>query len=256
MQTFKSIELLLILLTAMLLFSCGVEQGAEKSKWCTVQVAFEPDFYNESRIDTLDLSKSYTIDTTTVTAPLTDYVGYQTFKIESGKVTISAVSVFERRYSKTIDISSDTIVTFSKKDFPIHFETSSPWEKDLSLKETDTVVIYYFNGSCVTSDDFASKRTISIFKSDANIVAKYTDIPRGTANVKLSYRLKQCNNNIIKELNSFYRSVKKVNEKELTFSTSNAHMHIRVGNKIYQITDPSFSIGNLYDRLITSINES
>ncbi len=237
--------------------SCNVKQRNLTTKLCKVQVAFEPDFYNESRIDTLIFSKSQIVDTSKETKQLSNYVGQQNIKIESGEVTLSAISVFERKYSKIIDINSDTTIIFQKNDFPTVFEKTDIWHKDLILKKYDTIVVYYFNGSCFTTDEFSSVRKISCIKNDTDYLIEYTDIPRGTAEVKSTYKTKKCNSRFVSNLNSFYLKAKEEKEKKhQIISTSNAFMFIRVGNKIFQITDPTFSIGNLYDKLVNEINGS
>jgi len=253
MQNFNISSLLIVLLVSM---SCNVKQKPTTSL-CKVQVALEPDFYNESRIDTLIFSKPYHSDTSRQVTQLVSLFGQQNVIIESGEITISALSIFESKYSKTIDINSDTVIIFQKNDFPILFEEAKIWDKDLILKKNDTVVVYYFNSSCSMSDESASVRKISCFKNDTSYLLKYTDLPRGTADVKSSYKTKKCSNSFIKNLNSFYQKIKEAKaKKQEIISTINAVMLVRVGNKIFQITDPTFTIGNFYDTLIRDINGS
>ncbi|GAB2842865.1 hypothetical protein [Ferruginibacter profundus] len=222
-----------------------------------VKLAFEQDFYNESRIDTVEFSKPKIADSTKYNNELTNYVGNQFFKVEEGELKITAVSMFERNYSKTININSDTTIIFNKNDFPVVFKETETWDEELNLKPIDTIVIYSFNGSCVTTDEFASVRKISCFKNDTDYLVKFSNLPRGSANDKLAYQTKKTNSEFTNILNEFYAEAKKAKEKKQEIiSTSNAFMYIRINNKIYQVTDPTFSIGKLYDTLIAKINGS
>ena len=222
-----------------------------------VKLAFEQDFYNESRIDTVEFSKPKIADTTKYNNQLTNYVGHQFFKVEEGELKISAVSMFERQYSKTININSDTTIIFNKSDFPVVFNETETWDEELNLKSTDTIVIYSFNGSCFTTYEFASVRKISCFKNEADYLVRFSNLPRGSSNDKLAYKTKKINAKFTNTLKHFYAEAKMSKEKKQEIiSTSNAFMYIRIGNQIYQITDPTFSIGKLYDTLIAEINGS
>jgi hypothetical protein len=257
MQTFRNIIFASFYFVVVISVSCNEQEKIASKKNCRVQIAFEPNFYNESRIDTVTFSKTKFADTSKNTRQFENYVGQENYIIESGEITISATSVFERKYSKTINITSDTSIIFHKSDFLIVFEETDAWDKDLNLKNNDTLVVYYFNGSCSTTDEFASVRKISLFKSDTNYLAKYTDLSRGTADIKSSYKTKQLGSNFVENIKSFYIKAKAEKEKKQDIiSTSNSYMFIRIDNKIYQITDPHFFIGNLYDNLIKEINGS
>jgi hypothetical protein len=222
-----------------------------------VKVVFEQSFYNEARIDTVEFSKFKINDTTKYNNVFTNYVGHQFFKVEEGELKISAVSKFERHYSKTIYINSDTTIIFNKNDFSVVFNEAETWEEELILKPVDTIVIYYFNGSCFTTDDFASIRKITFLKNDTDYLVKFSNLPRGSADDKLTYKTKKMSSNFTNVLKHFYVEAKKMKKKKQgIISTSNAFMYIRIGNQIYQIIDPDFSIGKIYDNLIEDINGS
>lgn len=255
MKTFRNMVLASLYLFIATSVSCNEQEKTTSKRNYKVQIAFEPDFYNESRIDTVILSKSILADTSKNTKHFENYVGQENYIVEPGEITISAVSIFERKYSKTLNISSDTSIIFHKSDFPMVFEETDIWDNDLYLKNNDTLVVYYFNGNCFTSDEFASVRKISIFKNGSTYLVKYSDLPRGTAEIKSSYKTKQLGSQFSDKIKHFYSKVKAEKErKQDIVSTSNSYMFIRIDNKIYQITDPHFLIGNLYDNLIKDIN--
>jgi hypothetical protein len=207
-----------------------------------VKLAFEKDFYNESRIDKVEFSKPKIANTTKYNNELTNYVGLQFFKVEEGELKISAFSMFERQYSKTININSDTTIIFNKSDFPVVFNEAETWDEELILKTIDTIVIYSFNGNCFTTDDFASVRKITCFKNDTGYLVKFSNLPRGSANDKLAYKTKKINSKFTNTLKDFYAETKKSKEKKQEIiSASNAFMYIRIDNEIYQVTDPGIT---------------
>jgi hypothetical protein len=262
MQNFQKISLIIFLLSLVTGFSCKEKLNTEKRKTYKVKLAFEPDFYNESSIDTVIFSKPQLKDTSAVGDELKNFVSLQFFKVEGGELIISAISVFERTYSKTIDIQSDTTLIFYKKDFPLVFERKDKWDKSFTLKSTDTVVIIYSNYSCATTPEFASVRKISCFKSDSNFAITYSDLPRGSADMKSSYKTKKLDNKFMGHLVPFYYSAKKVAEaKQKEYCTTSSTISVRVGNRIFNVIEPFFSfkknpqflIGKLYDDLMASV---
>jgi hypothetical protein len=121
----------------------------------------------------------------------------------------------------------------------------------------DTFEVYYFNGGCFPTDNFASVRKISFFKNNTNYLVKYSELPRGNSEIKLSYKTKQIGYLFFDNINSFYHKTKAENEKrKRTISTNNAYMYIRIGNNIFSISDSQFLIGNFYDHLIDDIIKS
>jgi len=266
MQTYRNIIFVSFCFVLIASISCNEQGKITSKKKYKVQIAFEPNFFNESRIDTVILSKEKFADTSKNTKQFENYVGQENYILESGEITISAVSVFERTYSKTINISSDTTIIFHKSDFPIVFEETDTWSKDLNLKNNDTIVVYFSNGSCFTTDEFASVRKISLFKSDTAFIAKYTDLPLGTAEIKSSYKTKRLNSHFFNNLSSFYRKAKLISKKEEYTSTTISYMYIRISNKIYCIQQsliffenspkPDYTISELYNDLIKKINGS
>ncbi len=237
---------------ALILFSCKEAVENYEKESFKIQVAFESDFYNSNFIDTLIFSKPVTKDTSDGIVFFDEYIAQENKIIGSGTVTISAISVLERIYSKTINITSDTSVIF-ENDFP-KFEYVEKWADDIDFDKADTIVVYFFNGGCYMSDAFASKRKIIFINNGTNFIVKYTDQERGTAEVKSNYKTKNINRQFLNNVQSFYLDLKAVKERESKYtSTSNTYIYFRIDNKIYEIADPNSSIGIFYDKLIKEI---
>ena len=107
------------------------------------------------------------------------------------------------------------------------------------------------------NENSASFRKVSIFKNNTNYFVKYTDLPRGTSEIKSSYKTKKLESKFTHRIKLFYYSAKAIKEKKQNkISTSNEIMFIRMDNKIFHVSDPNYSLGILYDNLIEDINGS
>lgn len=255
----KSLVNIAFVFFVMLFFtSCASvdKRNMDANKKYALQVSFESDFYNNNFIDTTIFSKPIYKNTEPIKKEFDKYINHYTLKVKEGEITITAISEFERTFSKTMIVHSDTNIIFSNKDFTYQFVLKDKWNDELKLNDIDTFEILISNGSCINTNDFISSRKIACFKNGNDITVRYTEQTRGGAENKRLYKIKTMDETFINELQLFYNAVKDKKEHPAHLqSTSNAYMHIRLGNDIFKITDPNFSIWDNYIDLIEYIKK-
>lgn len=249
-----------IIILMMVLSGCnnpqkiGDKEITTAKRYHHLQVAIPIELANALCFDTIELSRPNTSGTTKL-IPDDDEFVFDCGQIEPGQISISAISHLDRRFSKTLDITCDTTIYFDQAGIATVFDNKTAWPVKLNLSSIDTFAVYFFNGSCSATEQFASSRKICCYKNKDSLTIKYTPQLRG-AEDRSAYTIKYFGSSFLPQLNNFYQSVQKFAQVKPKFlSTSNTYVLVRIGNSVYALTDPSFSAWQFYDVLTRKIKE-